>query len=124
MNLSASLRSREKRSARNPELSRSKRQVIIARSFLIPITLLFLTPFYWMIITSLKGNQELVQFPPTLLPQVFQWTNYIDAVNYIPFGRFFLNTVIISVVVIIGAVNGLSSFQKYKKFSSEEALLI
>jgi multiple sugar transport system permease protein len=74
------------------------------RIILILAATLFIVPFYWMFVTALKSNQELTHFPPTVIPGNWVWQNFIDAVNYIPFGLYTLNSVIITVGVTIGAV--------------------
>src|SRR6185437_4776093 len=74
------------------------------RVVLILAALLFIVPFYWMFVTALKSNQELTHFPPTVIPGNGVWQNFIDAVNYIPFGLYALNSAIITVGVTIGAV--------------------
>jgi multiple sugar transport system permease protein len=74
------------------------------RIILIAAALLFLTPFYWMLVSALKSNAELSVFPPSLLPGAWQFQNFIDAVNYIPFGLYALNSLIITVGITIGSV--------------------
>jgi multiple sugar transport system permease protein len=74
------------------------------RIVLILAALLFIVPFYWMFVTAVKSNQELTHFPPTVIPGNWVWQNFVDAVNYIPFGLYALNSVIITVGVTIGAV--------------------
>jgi multiple sugar transport system permease protein len=77
---------------------------ILPRIILIAFGLIFLAPFYWMVVSSLKSVQESTSFPPTLIPQAWRWQNFVDAVNYIPFGLFALNSFIITVGATIGAV--------------------
>jgi multiple sugar transport system permease protein len=77
---------------------------ILPRIVLIAFCLLFITPFYWMVVTSLKSVQEGSTFPPTLIPQAWRWQNFVDAVNYIPFGLYAINSLIITVGATIGAV--------------------
>ncbi len=74
------------------------------RIFLILMSLLFLVPIYWMIITALKSNTELGQFPPTFWPSSMQWDNFVTAFNTIPFATYFVNTLIITVLSVIGSV--------------------
>jgi multiple sugar transport system permease protein len=74
------------------------------RIVLILAAALFIVPFYWMFVTALKTNQELTHFPPTLIPGQWVWQNFVDAVNYIPFGLYTINSVIITVGITIGAV--------------------
>jgi len=49
------------------------------------MSLVYITPLYWMVATSLKSSLELTSFPPTIFPHTFVWKNYIDALEYIPF---------------------------------------
>jgi multiple sugar transport system permease protein len=77
---------------------------VLPRIILIAAALLFVIPFYWMVVSALKSTQELTKFPPSLLPGTLVWQNFIDAVNYIPFGLYALNSLIITVGITIGAV--------------------
>ena len=61
-----------------------------------------LLPFFWMVSTSLKGELEVYQFPPTLFPEKARWGNYTEALTILPFGRFFLNTFIMTFSIVIG----------------------
>jgi multiple sugar transport system permease protein len=79
-------------------------QSILPRVVLIIAAIVFIAPFYWMLITALKSTSESVAFPPTLIPQAWAWQNFIDAVNYIPFGLYALNSLTITVGATVGAV--------------------
>jgi len=54
-------------------------------------------PVYWMIIGSFKPTTEIYQIPPTWIPTAPTITNFIDAWNSAPFGRYYLNTIIVTV---------------------------
>jgi len=101
------VRPRDRRNARadrsrNADGSvRSVWSSIGARAVLIAMSLLFLVPIYWMVISALKGNSELGAFPPTWFPQWLDWSNFGDAVNAMPFFTFFRNTLIITVLVTV-----------------------
>jgi multiple sugar transport system permease protein len=77
---------------------------VIPRLVLILFCLLFIAPFYWMFVSALKSVEESTVFPPTLIPQAWRWQNFVDAVNYIPFGLYALNSLIITIGATIGAV--------------------
>jgi len=62
----------------------------------IAITLVMLFPVYWMIVTSFKTSDELLQAVPTLWPKVFVWANYPNALQMAPFGRYFFNTIVMT----------------------------
>jgi len=53
-------------------------------------------PFLWMLSTSLKTNLEVFRFPPTLIPGDPQWHNYLDIFQVVPYGRWFLNSLFIT----------------------------
>ncbi|MGI9252652.1 MAG: carbohydrate ABC transporter permease [Thermomicrobiales bacterium] len=55
-------------------------------------------PLFWMLSGSLKASDEVFAFPPRWLPSSPQWHNYVDAWHSAPFGRFYVNTLIITVL--------------------------
>ncbi|MVA76517.1 ABC transporter permease subunit [Auraticoccus sp. F435] len=81
---------------------------IIARAILIAVSLLFLVPLYWMVITAMKTDEELADFPPSLLPQSWNWSIFGEAVNAFPFWLQFGNSLLVTVLGTVLAV--LSSY--------------
>jgi len=61
-------------------------------------------PFLWMVSTSLKSPDEVVLFPPVLVPRAPQWGNYPEAWQAAPFGRYFLNSAGIAGAVTLGVM--------------------
>ncbi len=82
---------------------RALRLVLLA--LLVAAALLVVFPLAWMVFTSLKPESEVVQYPPTLLPDRWTIENYRDVWSRIPFGRFFINSVIFA-----GGVTVISLF--------------
>jgi multiple sugar transport system permease protein len=82
----------------------ARRAVGRAATYLIVVLvgLLFLFPFAWLVATSLKTDREIFAYPPTLYPHTIRWANYADAVSYIPFLRYLVNTIIICAGNAIG----------------------
>jgi len=68
---------------------------------LIPLALVMVMPLAWMVMTSIQTPAEALQFPP-VLPSGIHWQNYRDALHAAPFGRFFLNTAIVTGVTVLG----------------------
>ena len=64
--------------------------------------LLVLFPFYWMLLTSIKGygayNAEYIPKFYTLAPTI---QNYIDAFTTVSLGRYFLNTMIFTAITTV-----------------------
>lgn len=77
-------------------------QRVLIYALLIIGSLIFLTPFLWMISSSLKDSGQIFKFPPTIFPNPFVWENYPNAVTFIPFFRYLINTVLICLGVVIG----------------------
>lgn len=71
----------------------------ITYTLLILWALVVLFPFYWMVLTSFKSysayNSEYIPKFFTLSPTL---QNYVDAFTTVPLGRYFLNTVLFTVV--------------------------
>jgi len=61
-------------------------------------------PFAWTISTSLKPEQQTLAYPPTWVPDPVQWENYPNALTARPFGRYYVNTTIVTVLSVIGQV--------------------
>lgn len=59
-------------------------------------------PFFWMLRSSFMGNIEIYQYPPPLLPKVWRGENYPAALSIFPFGRYFLNTLTITIPSVFG----------------------
>lgn len=61
-------------------------------------------PFLWMILTSFKTLGESMQVPPVLIPRSFDLSNYFSAVSILPFGSFYFNTVVSTIIIVAGQV--------------------
>lgn len=59
-------------------------------------TIVVLLPFVVMISTSLTPVNEVFAWPPKLIPSKLMFRNYPDAIKAIDFGRYYLNSVIIT----------------------------
>jgi multiple sugar transport system permease protein len=60
---------------------------------------IMLVPFAWMLSTSLKEPGDVFLYPPQWIPDPVQWENYRETVTVMPFGRFYLNSIIQAVAV-------------------------
>jgi multiple sugar transport system permease protein len=68
---------------------------------LIPLAALMVTPLAWMVMTSIQTPDEARRFPP-VFPSGIHWQNYTDAINAAPFGRFFLNSFLVTGATVLG----------------------
>ena len=100
---------------------------ILNHGALALVALLFLFPFFWMISNAVRSNSEVLAIPVRILPTVFEWDNFAKAWTTLPFGRFFINSLIvsISVTVITVIVSCLSGYAFVRlKFPGRDALLM
>jgi multiple sugar transport system permease protein len=83
---------------------RSRLKRAVALLLAVSGAILFLLPLFWMISSSLKPNYQVLEFPPRWLPNPVHWANYPEALTYVPFGRYALNTLVIALLTIAGHV--------------------
>ena len=79
-----------------------------SRLFLISMSLFYLSPMYWMLVTAMKSDQELAAFPPTLWPLNPAWQNFQQATQTFPFLPYLNNTVFYAALTMLGSL--LSNF--------------
>jgi multiple sugar transport system permease protein len=62
---------------------------------------IMVVPFIWMVLSSLKGQAELAQLPPTWIPKAPTLSNYSKLFTELNFPRYFMNSVILAVSITI-----------------------
>lgn len=75
-------------------ISRTVRYVLLSA-----ISIVVLTPFAWMALSSLKRNNEVFTAPITWFPDEWQWHNYIDIWTKADMSTWLGNTIFLSVTV-------------------------
>lgn len=68
---------------------------------LIGVSIPFVFPFIWMVSGSLKNQNEITAFPPTLIPSEFAWNNYVEIFSYQPFAQQYFNSLYIAALVTL-----------------------
>ena len=66
------------------------------------IAALFLMPLIWMLLAAFKPQQEV--FAGAFWPSTWRWQNLLDAWNTAPFGRYLLNSLLISLTTTAAVV--------------------
>ncbi|HHY13549.1 MAG TPA: carbohydrate ABC transporter permease [Thermoanaerobacterales bacterium] len=61
-------------------------------------------PFYWMIITSVKIQSEVMKIPPVIIPTQITFERYWRVIDELQFGRFFFNSLYIAVTVTLAVL--------------------
>jgi multiple sugar transport system permease protein len=86
-------------------------RAVLSQTLLSLIALLFLVPIIWMVLSALKPSAEVFTVPPKAFGSSIMWGNFAEAWNYLPFGRFILNTVFVagvgtSITLVASALSG------------------
>jgi ABC-type glycerol-3-phosphate transport system permease component len=63
---------------------------------------LFIMPFIWMISTSVKPVNLVREIPIVWIPPEPQWSNFTNPWTYLPFARFYANTIFVTFVNVTG----------------------
>lgn len=68
-----------------------------------------LLPFVWLVRSSLMNSEQIFSYPPEWIPKPFEWSNFSGAMKSAPFGRYFLNSLTMVVLMVPGAVLSTSA---------------
>ncbi len=84
--------------------SRLSFQRVLAYAVLAGGGILMLTPFFWLISSSLKAPYQIYVFPPQWIPNPVRWRNYVELFQNVPVFRYTMNTLIITFFAGFGSV--------------------
>lgn len=110
---------------RGPKLSS-----VLGVAALLIVTVIMLSPLWFMVTTALKTTKEMLRFPPTFVPERFAWGNFKELfVNTeIKFGRQYMNSVIVAVFSVFGTVLSSSlvafGFSRYRAKGSQVLFML
>ena len=65
------------------------------------VAVIYITPFYWMIVSALKPQSEMFKFPPTLIPQTVTFDNFARVFDVIPLARAYWNTFYTTLYIVL-----------------------
>jgi sn-glycerol 3-phosphate transport system permease protein len=81
---------------------RYRQQQQVSRLFgylaMILLVIIIGAPVFWMISGALKTTQQIYTFPPKWIPLHPHWVNFKNAWEAAPFGRFYINSAIITIL--------------------------
>ena len=91
---------------RSPKPLRKVIPPILRHVALTIVVIVFMLPFYWMAMSSLKENTMVFSNPITWFPNPIRWQNFPEAFNYpsFPFLKFLWNSTYYAGGVTIGTV--------------------
>ncbi len=84
-----------------------------------------LVPFYWVLKTSVSG-ENIFAYPPNLVPTDPHLFYYVDVWYYIPFARYFFNSVAVSALAVTGNVvfNAMAGYALTRGFPGKPLVLM
>lgn len=112
-----------KKLRRKPKIS-----TVISMIFLILCSVIFIYPLFYLLFYSLKTNNEIFLTNPFGFPHDIQWVNYSNAIKAFDILAYFKNSIIVSIVSIVGILffvlpfsyattNDLERKKRYNKLS-------
>ena len=81
---------------------RRPRARTLVTTVLVVGLIVWIIPFAWMLLGSLKTQGEILRRPPTFWPEQVTGQNYVTWFAELDFSKFFLNSVIVATVTVIG----------------------
>lgn len=105
---------------------------LASKASLLIVVLVLMTPtlfvFFWMISLSLKSQVDNTAYPPVFLPRQPQFNNYVEVFRQNPFGRYTLNSIIVSVgstaLSLLFGVPAAYGIAKWKHYQMAMGILV
>lgn len=70
---------------------------------LVIVAAISILPLLWMIRSSFMPLNDIFKIPMIIFPKKLEYKNYIDVFSLVPFARYYLNTIFVVSINIIGA---------------------
>lgn len=85
-------------------LHRRRVETVFQYILAIIVTMVALFPLYWMLISSVKSQDEILLLQPTFWPHEFHFENYLHVVQKVNFGKYYLNTIIMTAGIMASEI--------------------
>ena len=88
------------------ELARRNRIIKAAVQWVLAVIVLLIIvfPIYWMLISSVKSQEEILLAVPTFWPREFHFENYLNVLSRGNFAKYYWNTAVMTAGILIGQV--------------------
>ena len=105
--------------------ARANATLWLRHAVLVLLSIVMLTPFYWVLKTSLTG-ENIYAYPPSLLPVRPHLFNYVDVWYLIPFPRYLLNSIIVSAIAVAGnlVLNAIAGYALTLPFPGRRSIIV
>ncbi len=78
--------------------------IVVKNLVVYAIAFVMILPFLWMVSSSLKAPAEILEVPIKWIPSTLHFENYVNAVNGFPFVDFLVNSVLVTLGIMIGQI--------------------
>lgn len=68
------------------------------------VSIFCILPLLWQLRSSLMPMNDIFKIPMIVIPKSFEFCNYLDVFTLVPFARYYVNTIFVVTVNIIGAL--------------------
>ena len=88
------------------EAARHKKKVMTVLQYVLAtiVLLIVVFPIYWMLVSSVKSQEEILLPVPTLWPREFHFENYINVLKRGNFIKYYYNTAVMTAGILISQV--------------------
>lgn len=76
----------------------------LAFLLLLPGLIWVMMPTTWMFSAAFSRLEQILRFPPDLVPKPWIWTNFYEGFTYLPFSRYFWNSTQVAILQVIGII--------------------
>jgi multiple sugar transport system permease protein len=77
---------------------------VVTLVLLVAVALASIAPLAWLVRSAFMSDVQIFAVPPELWPDPIVWTNFADALGQGEFGRYFLNTGLLVLIVVPGMI--------------------
>ena len=82
-----------------PSIQRSVK-ITLQYAILILLAILCVFPFWWTLVVAMSTEGNIFEFPPSFMPQVVSWDNFIEVFRVIPIFSFYKNSLLITISTV------------------------
>lgn len=80
---------------------RTRASRLLTYAGLTLVAFIMVIPFLWMLSTSFKTPAATFVYPPQWVSTPIVWQNYLDVIQVMPFGRYLMNSAVVSISVTV-----------------------
>ncbi len=85
-------------------IAKRKVATVLQYVFAIVVTLFMIFPLYWMFITSVKSQEEVLLALPTFWPREWHFENYRNVLSRANFSKYYYNTIVMTAGILFSQV--------------------